>query len=217
MDRFGIASTARASFAIYNERSEIDRLADALRDIVDAVRAKQGQAHTGSADPRALASAADSAASAVAYPQASAPSPDAAALEIEDLFAVLPDWPMRHEQIMDLGAHLTPMPDALKCAATLVPGCQSQVHLSARVRPGTSDVIEFIADSDAMIVRGLIALLTQLYSGQTASAILAFDAQAFFSRLGLDAHLSMTRRNGLSAMVERIRQIASTGAERVSS
>jgi cysteine desulfurase/selenocysteine lyase len=100
------------------------------------------------------------------------------------------------------------MPDALKTPETFVPGCQSRVHLAARVRPGSQDVIEFLADSDANIVRGLIALLQQLYSGQRAGAILAFDAQAFFSRLGLDEHLSMTRRNGLVAMVERIRQIA---------
>ncbi len=109
---------------------------------------------------------------------------------------------------MDLGERLTPMPDALKTPETFVPGCQSRVHLSARVRPGSPDVIEFLADSDANIVRGLIALLQQLYSGQPAGAILAFDAQAFFSRLGLDEHLSMTRRNGLVAMVERMRQIA---------
>ena len=76
------------------------------------------------------------------------------------------------------------------------------------MRPGTADTIEFLADSDAEIVSGLIALLQQLFSGQRASAILAFDASAFFTRLGLDQHLSLTRRNGLAAMLQRIRQLA---------
>jgi cysteine desulfurase/selenocysteine lyase len=77
------------------------------------------------------------------------------------------------------------------------------------VRPGTADTIEFLADSDAEIVSGLIALLQQLFSGQRASAILAFDAPKFFAQLGLDQHLSLTRRNGLAAMLQRIRQLAS--------
>jgi cysteine desulfurase/selenocysteine lyase len=209
MDRLGIASTARASFAIYNELSEIDRLADAVREIVEAARVKgsHSAAGVGSSSQQA-----DESGLSLHYPSAVAESPEAAAHEIEDLFGLLPDWPMRHQQIMDLGERLAPMPEALKSAQTLVPGCQSRVHLSARVRPGTPDVIEFIADSDATIVRGLIALLTQIYSGQTAGAILGFDAQEFFHRLGLDTHLSMTRRNGLTAMVERIRQIAATQA-----
>jgi cysteine desulfurase/selenocysteine lyase len=210
MDRLGIASTARASFAIYNELSEIDRLADAVGEIVDAARAKPSHAPTGAAGPSGNLGGGGS--GRLDYPCAVAASPEAAAREIEELFGLLPDWPMRHQQIMDLGERLAPMPAALKCAQTLVPGCQSRVHLSARVRPGTLDVIEFIADSDAAIVRGLIALLTQIYSGQTAVAILEFDAQDFFHRLGLDSHLSMTRRNGLTAMVERIRQIAANQA-----
>ncbi|SDW34760.1 SufS family cysteine desulfurase [Thiocapsa roseopersicina] len=197
MDRLSIASTARASFGVYNTEAEVERLADTLAEIVSAARdasARKGSTETPPAE--------------LLYPAAVADSPASAAEEIAEIFDLLPDWPMRHQQIMDLGERLTPMPDDLKTPETFVPGCQSRVHLAARVRPGSDDVIEFLADSDANIVRGLIALLQQLYSGQTAGAILAFDAQAFFSRLGLDAHLSMTRRNGLVAMVERIRQVA---------
>ena len=197
MDRLGIASTARASFGVYNSEAEVERLADALAEIVSVARdasARKGPTEMPPAE--------------ILYPAAVADSPESAAEEIAEIFDLLPDWPMRHQQIMDLGERLTPMPDALKTPETFVPGCQSRVHLAARVRPGSQDVIEFLADSDANIVRGLIALLQQLYSGQKAGAILAFDAQAFFSRLGLDEHLSMTRRNGLVAMVERIRQIA---------
>ncbi|RKT47688.1 SufS family cysteine desulfurase [Thiocapsa rosea] len=197
MDRLGIASTARASFGVYNTEAEVERLADALAEIVSGAR-----------ETSARTSSNDRSAEEILYPTAAAESPESAAEEIAEIFELLPDWPMRHQQIMDLGERLTPMPDALKTPETFVPGCQSRVHLSARVRPGSPDVVEFLADSDANIVRGLIALLQQLYSGQPADAILAFDAQAFFSRLGLDEHLSMTRRNGLVAMVERIRQIA---------
>jgi cysteine desulfurase/selenocysteine lyase len=197
MDRLGVASTARASFGIYNTAAEVERLADALAEIVSGAR-----------DTAARTSSTDTSGEEILYPAAAADSPESAAQEIAEIFELLPDWPMRHQQIMDLGERLTPMPDALKTPETFVPGCQSRVHLAARARPGSPDVIEFLADSDANIVRGLIALLQQLYSGQKAGAILAFDAQAFFSRLGLDEHLSMTRRNGLVAMVERIRQIA---------
>jgi cysteine desulfurase / selenocysteine lyase len=77
-----------------------------------------------------------------------------------------------------------------------------------RVRPGTPDVIEFLADSDADIVRGLVALLQRIFSGQRAVAVARFDVQDYFRRLGLDRHLSMGRRNGLAEMAERIRSFA---------
>lgn len=208
MDRFGIASTARASFALYNELSEIDRLAAALGEIV-AAAPRVGAVVGVAGVPGVGAGEGGGAPGAdLHYPQAVAGSPEAAADEIAEIFALLPDWPMRHQQIMDFGARLSDMPESLKTPEHFVPGCQSRVHLAARIRPGSERVIEFLADSDAQIVRGLIALLQQLYSGQTAESILRFDAQAFFSRLGLDEHLSMTRRNGLLAMVERLREIA---------
>ncbi len=84
----------------------------------------------------------------------------------------------------------------------------------ARKRPDTADVIEFVADSDADIVSGMIALLERLFSGQKASQVLAFDIEGFFARLGLDQHLTLGRRNGLSAMVQRIRNFAATLAGR---
>lgn len=202
MDRLGVGSTARASFGVYNTLEEIDALADALGGIIDRARQSRSvrSAQTLSDPPEATAS--------LTYPGAAAPSPEAAAEEIRELFECLPDWTMRYQQIIDLGQGLTPMPAALKTSVNFVSGCQSQVHLAARIKPGTPDTIEFLADSDADIVRGLIALLQQLFSGQRASAILAFDAPAFFETLGLDSHLSLTRRNGLAAMLQRIRQLA---------
>ena len=100
------------------------------------------------------------------------------------------------------------MPAALKTEENRVRGCQSTVHIDLRRRPGSADVVEFIADSDAGLVRGLIAILEKLFSGQPAAAILAFDVQAFFRRIGLENNLVLGRRVGLAAMVERIRAFA---------
>ena len=100
------------------------------------------------------------------------------------------------------------MPDVMKTECTRIHGCQSTVYLAARKKPGTADVVEFLADSDADLVRGLIALLEHLYSGQKAAEIVAFDIEGYFAKLGLDQHLSMNRRNGLSAMIKRVRQHA---------
>jgi cysteine desulfurase/selenocysteine lyase len=100
------------------------------------------------------------------------------------------------------------MPPSFKNDANRVQGCQSTVYLAARRQPGSSGTIEFLADSDAAIVRGLIALLEQVCSGQTAGAVLEFDVDAFFQRIGLDQHLSLSRRNGLAAMVQRLKTFA---------
>src|SRR5699024_2139999 len=95
-----------------------------------------------------------------------------------------------------------------KTEQNFVKGCQSIVHIAARKKPGSEEKIEFLADSDANIVRGLIAVLQKIYNGQRASEVLDFDAQSFLSHLGFDNNLSMTRRNGLQAMVGRIRKVA---------
>lgn len=229
MERLGVTSTARASLAVYNSMQDIDRLADALVDIVKRARHGVGTRairaghetgaprQTSVAAPTSLhgvpqsptsASASTADLSAADYPAAVAESPEGAADGIADLFDLLPDWPMRHQYIMDLGDKLPPMPAPLKTAENYVPGCQSTVHIAARLKPGSDDIIEFLADSDANIVRGLIAMLQQLYSGQPAAAILAFDIDAFFARIGLNQNLSMSRRNGLAAMVQRLRELA---------
>lgn len=196
MNRFGIAATARASFGVYNNLDDIDRLAEALTEIIAAARAKN------TISPALQQEGWGN------FKLTAAASPTAAANEIAEIFEFLPDWPMRHQHVIDLGDKLLPMPESLKTAATAVHGCQSTVHIAARIAPGTTDIIEFLADSDANLVRGLIALLQQIYSGQSAAAILAFDAEAFFARIGLDQHLSMSRRNGLAAMVQRVRTLA---------
>ena len=128
--------------------------------------------------------------------------------ELLDEFDALADWEERCDYLIDLGFELPEMPEAAKIEANRVRGCQSNVWLITRVHPGDAPTIEIVADSDAMIVRGLIAVLLTVFSGRTPQEILETDVEAIFSRLGLTKHLSTTRRNGLFGMVGRVRAIA---------
>ena len=126
--------------------------------------------------------------------------------EITENFALLDDWDDRYRYVIELGRELTPLPDAARTAANKVQGCASQVWLETSRRDDTTDpVLSFVGDSDAHIVRGLIAILLALYSGRRAGEILAADAIALFDRLGLREHLTPQRSNGFRSMVERIR------------
>ncbi len=124
---------------------------------------------------------------------------------IIDEFAVLGDWVARYEYIVELGNALPPLPEAVKTDANRVQGCQSRVWFVAE---RTDDgLIRFAADSDAVLVKGLIALLLRLYSGRTPADILA-TSPAFFERIELGSHLTGSRANGLAAMVKRIQATA---------
>jgi cysteine desulfurase/selenocysteine lyase len=203
MDRFGVPATARASFAVYNTLEEVDVFADALRDVVASARARVVSAPApASGGPGATPAEPN-------YPRATAPSPQAAALAEAEVFEFLDDWADRYQYLVELGEGLPPLPAHLKTEANRVRGCQSTVYFSMRKRPGTADVFEFAGESDADIVRGLIALLERIYSGQRAADVKAFDVEGFFARLGLDQHLTLGRRNGLASMVQRIRGFAS--------
>ncbi len=131
----------------------------------------------------------------------------AAAFEdiVED-FEFLEDWEDRYRHVIDLGKAMPELDAAFQVPATKVDGCASQVWL---VSSQDGDTLTFRGDSDAMIVRGLIAVLLALYNGQTKADILAVDAAAELARLGLNDHLSAQRSNGVRAMIERIRLIAS--------
>ncbi|TYO89453.1 SufE family protein [Oceanicella actignis] len=133
--------------------------------------------------------------------------------EIAETFAFLDDWEDRYGYVIELGKAMEPMPDSLKGPETKVEGCASQVWIAPRIEEGPPRRLHFQGDSDAMIVRGLIAILRALYSGRTLDEIRALDAQAALDRLGLAEHLSAQRSNGLRAMVGRIRALA--GAETV--
>ncbi|HEY6598660.1 MAG TPA: SufE family protein [Pseudomonadales bacterium] len=129
--------------------------------------------------------------------------------EIRDSFAFFDDWEDRYKFIIDLGRGLAPMADALKVDANIVRGCQSQVWIDYRLDDGR---LYFTLDSDAMIVRGLIAIVLAAFNGRTPDAILAYDIDALFNELDLMRHLSPTRGNGLTALVRRIRDIAASAS-----
>lgn len=130
--------------------------------------------------------------------------------EIRDNFALLDDWDDRYRYVIELGRTLDPMPEAEHCAENKVQGCVSQVWLSRRLGRNKSSepVLNYLGDSDAHIVRGLIAILLTLYSGRTPQEVLATDALAVFDEFGFREHLTPQRSNGLRAMVERIRSDA---------
>ncbi|KZD22625.1 SufE family protein [Tardiphaga sp. 1201_B9_N1_1] len=129
--------------------------------------------------------------------------------DIRDNFELLEDWDDRYRYVIELGRSLTPMPDEEHSSANKVNGCASQVWLSRQVaRDHGTPVLSYLGDSDAHIVRGLIAILLTLYSGRKAEDILATDAIKVFDELGFKEHLTPQRSNGLRAMVERIRRDA---------
>ena len=128
--------------------------------------------------------------------------------ELVENFELLGDWEERYRYLIDLGRKLPPMPEADHVDANKERGCMSQGWLTHQVRPGPPLTLEFQGDSDAHIVKGLIALLLKLCSGRTPQQILDTDIGSIFTRLGLESHITMNRRNGFYSMVERIRQMA---------
>jgi cysteine desulfuration protein SufE len=126
--------------------------------------------------------------------------------EIAETFEFLDDWEDRYRHVIELGKAMPPLDDSFKVPALKVQGCASQVWLRPMIEGGRFD---FQGDSDAMIVRGLIAVLHALYAGLPVAEVAKVDAAAELARLGLNDHLSAQRSNGLRAMVERIRETAS--------
>lgn len=131
---------------------------------------------------------------------------DDALTDLKDEFELLGDWEERYRYVIELGKDLAPLSDAERTDANKVRGCASQVWLITT--PAADGTLTFRGDSDAHIVRGLIAIVLRLYSGRPPSEILAFDAKAAFEQLGLSGALSTQRSNGLASMVGRIRRDA---------
>ena len=131
---------------------------------------------------------------------------DDALTELTDEFDLLGDWEERYRYVIELGRDLAPLTDAERTEPYKVRGCASQVWLVTE--PQANGTLKFRGDSDAHIVRGLIAILLRLYSGRTPAEILGFDAKAAFEKLGLTGALSSQRSNGLASMVARIRRDA---------
>lgn len=135
--------------------------------------------------------------------------------EIIDGFEFIDDWEERIRFLIELGRDLEPLPDEDHNAASKVQGCASQVWLKTEVGSGDDPVLTFRGDSDAHLVKGLVAVTIALYSGRTARQILATDAGETFDRIQLREHLTPQRSNGLRSMVERIKREAAgaLGAE----
>jgi cysteine desulfuration protein SufE len=128
--------------------------------------------------------------------------------EIVETFDFLDDWEDRYRHVIDMGKAMPALDDAFKVPATKVDGCSSQVWLVPLPEDG---VFHFRGDSDAMIVRGLVAILGALYDGVPMAQVAQIDAPAELGRLGLTDHLSAQRSNGLRAMVDRIRLVSAAG------
>lgn len=133
--------------------------------------------------------------------------------EIAENLSFLDDWEDRYRYIIELGQQLAPLSDAERSAENKVHGCASQVWLVAESETGAAGtVLRFRGDSDAMIVKGLVAIVLALYSGRTAADIAATDALPILDSVGLREHLSTQRSNGLAAMVARLRSDADAAA-----
>jgi cysteine desulfuration protein SufE len=133
--------------------------------------------------------------------------------DIAETFAFLDDWEDRYRHVIEIGRAMPPLDPAFRVPATKVDGCASQVWIVPGIEGQGPDArFDFQGESDAMIVRGLIAILHALYAGLTLAQVTAVDAPAELARLGLDEHLSSQRSNGLRAMVARIRQTAVAAA-----
>ncbi|HXV00823.1 MAG TPA: SufE family protein [Caulobacteraceae bacterium] len=139
------------------------------------------------------------------------PAIDSAVADLADELDVLGDWEQRYRHVIDLGRTLTPLSEAEHAEANKVKGCASQVWLI--VERDANGRLSFRGDSDAHIVRGLIAILLGFYNRRAPAEILAFDARAAFDRLGLTGALSRQRSNGLFSMIERIRHDAEKAAQ----
>ena len=129
-------------------------------------------------------------------------------------FALLDDWEDRYRYLIELGRTLEPLPQPLRTDLNKVRGCASQVWLATDIqRRNGAEVFTFLADSDAHIVRGLIAILSAIYNGQPLGEVPAIDPEPIFDGLGLKEHLTPQRSNGLASMVARIRADAAAAAE----
>jgi cysteine desulfuration protein SufE len=126
--------------------------------------------------------------------------------EITSDFAILDDWEDRYRYLIELGRALPPLPEALRTDANKVRGCASQVWLATNVTKSDGQSrLEIVADSDAHIVRGLVAVLLAIYNGRTLDEAVDIDPDAVFAKLGLREHLTPQRSNGLASMVARVR------------
>jgi cysteine desulfurase/selenocysteine lyase len=208
MEEMHVSGTCRASMAMYNTRNDIDRLAAVLSELI-STRRMRSTSHS-----QTPAAAGDSSPEAITFAPQYASSTPLAAESLAEEFLMFDDLESKTELLMEMGQQLPNSFDALKKISTAVPGCMSEVYLIGRPKSDAPESFEFVADSNAEIVRGLIAMLEALFSGQPATEILAFDIESFFRRIGLNQFVSSQRRSGLDGMIRRIRTLAQAIVER---
>ncbi len=205
MGALEVAGTSRVSLAMYNTVEEVDKLVEVLEALVESRQAKRAASDSQNASD----SNAD-----IPFAPAVSDSPAASAELLVEEFLLFDDRESKTELLMELGRELPDTFGALKAISTAVPGCMSEVYLIGRPMRERVDCFEFVADSNAEIVRGLIAVLQKLFSGQPARDVLSFDVESFFRKIGLDQFISTQRRSGLDGMIRRIHTLAQSILER---
>ncbi len=142
-------------------------------------------------------------------------TPEEQADDLVEGFELFDTWDDRYRFLIDLGRKLPPLTETEKSEVNRVHGCQSNVWIATRPQPETPEpVINFVGDSDSSLVKGLIAVLWRVCSGQPAEKIVSYDVEGLLDRLGLSQHLTMGRRNGLDEMVKRVKALAAKAESR---
>jgi cysteine desulfurase/selenocysteine lyase len=204
MGQLEVTGTSRASFAMYNTMAEVDLLSDVLQRLVST----RAEART------TEASTEQEGGTTIEFAKAKAETAQAAADDLAEEFLDFDDRESKTELLMELGQEVPDYFEPLKAISQAVPGCMSEVYLVGRPLPSDPHKFEFAADSNAEIVRGLIAVLQQVFSGQSAQEVIDFDIESFFRKIGLDQFISTQRRSGLDGMIRRIRTLAQAILER---
>lgn len=222
MQQLRVPGTCRVSMAMYNTLEEIDRLVDVLVKMIDFRRSNSGPTlsphvlrsnNSPSSDSGEDSSGSHDLASRL-FAESCGDSPEAIALELADDFLFCDDAQSKTKLLLELGQQLPDAFEHLKKITANVPGCMSEVYLIGRPAKSDPRCLELAGDSNALIVRGLIAVLQKLLSGQPAHEVLEFDLEAFFRRIGLDQFITSQRRTGLAGMIQRIRSLAEGIVER---
>lgn len=207
MGHMQVSGTSRVSMAMYNTSDEVDVLVSSLNALVADRTSKQEHRENTQSEQ-------DDSGAIATFFAPSQPTPEEAAEELAEEFLMFDDRQSKTELLLELGQELGSDFEALKKISTPVPGCMSEVYLVGRPNPSDPETFEFAADSNAEVVRGLIAVLAKIFSGQKAASILSFDFEAYLRKIGLEQFVSAQRRSGLDGMVRRIRTLAQAIVER---
>jgi len=242
MHHLGVSGTSRASMAMYNTLDEVDRLADVLADMIERRRSRlvhpvksasqassfqpsgsqsNGSGIQSSSTPefqgsRSDSNNMDSDLAKIVFAKSTGESLDAIADDLAEDFLFCEDPQSKTKLLLEFGQQLPDAFEQLKKISTSVPGCMSEVYVLGRPAREDSNLLEIAGDSNAQIVRGLIAVLQKILSGQDAKNVLEFDSDAFFRRIGLDQFITSQRRSGLAGMIGRIRSLAESIVQRES-